>query len=100
MEKITFSEQLLINAICFHVASKKQIQPQDVEVELMWDEEYGFSAEVFSLGRTQIFIEVNLIEAIRYYLQTQMQRNPYTAGIELVLDEEEGIQAIVTYQAS
>ena len=98
MEKITFSEQLLINAICIHVASKKQIQPQEVEVELMWDEEYGFSAEVSSLGRQQIFIEVNLIEAIRYYLQTQMQLNPYTAGIELVLDEEEGIQAYVTYQ--
>lgn len=98
MEKIIFAEEHLINAICIHVASKKQIQPQDVEVELMWDEEYGFSAEVYSLSRKQVFIEINLIEAIRYYLETQMQLNPYTAGIELVLDEEEGIMAHVTYR--
>lgn len=98
MEKITFSEQHVINAICLHVASKKQVQPQDVEVELMWDEEYGFSAEVYTQGRKQVFIEINLIEAIRYYLETQMQRNPYAAGIELVLDDEQGIIAHVTYQ--
>lgn len=99
MEKITISEQVLINAICLHVANKKQIQPQDVTVELMWDEEYGFSAEVFALERKQIFIEINLIEAIRYYLETQMLRNPYSAGIELVLDDAEGIIAYVTYQS-
>jgi len=99
MEKITLNEQVLTNAICLHVASKKQIQPQEVEVELMWDEEYGFSAEVYALGRKQVFIEINLIEAIRYYLETQLQRNPYSAGIELVLDDEEGILAYVTYQS-
>ena len=98
MEKITISEQVLINAICLHVASKKQIQPQDVSVELMWDDEYGFSAEVYAMDRKQVFIEINLIEAIRFYLETQMQRNPYSAGIELVLDDEEGILAYVTYQ--
>ena len=99
MEKITLSEQVLINAICLHVASKKQIQPQNVEGELMWDEEYGFSAEVYANERKQVFIEINLIEAIRFYLETQMQRNPYSAGIELVLDDEEGIIAYVTYQS-
>lgn len=98
MEKITFSEQMLINAICLHVASKKQIQLQDVEVELMWDEEYGFSAEVYAMERKQVFIEINLIEAIRFYLETYMQRNPYSASIELLLDDEEGILAQVTYQ--
>ena len=98
METITFSEQDVINAICIHVASKKQVKPQDVEVELMWDDEYGFSAEVFTNGRKQVFIEINLIEAIRYYLETQLQRNPYSAGIELVLDDEQGIMAKVRYQ--
>lgn len=99
MEKITISEQELINAICLHVASKKQLQPQDVSVELMWDEEYGFSAEVFASERKQVFIEINMIEAIRYYLETRLQRNPYSAGIELLLDDEEGIIAYVTYQS-
>lgn len=99
MEKITLLEQDLINAVCLHVASKKQLQPGDIEVELMWDEEYGFSAEVFAMERKQIFIEINLIEAIRFYLETQLQRNPYSAGIELVLDDEAGIIAYVTYQS-
>ena len=98
METITFYEQDVINAICLHVASKKQVQPQEVEVELMWDEDYGFSAEVYTHGRKQVFIEINLIEAIRFYLDTQMRRNPYAAGIELVLDEEQGIMALVKYQ--
>ncbi|ASJ56364.1 YxcD family protein [Brevibacillus formosus] len=97
MEKITFSEQDIINAICIHAAYKKQLKPQDISVELMWDEEYGFSAEVHWMDRQQIFVEINMIEAIRYYLETQMQRNPYSAGIELVLDDEEGIIAHITY---
>ncbi|RNB81179.1 DUF2653 family protein [Brevibacillus fluminis] len=98
MEKIKFSEQEVINAICLHVAYKKELQPTDVSVELMWDEDHGFSAEVEALSRQQIFIEANMIEAIRFWLESQMQRNPYAAAIELVLDDEEGIVAFATYQ--
>lgn len=97
MEKIKISEQELVNAICLHVASKKQIQPDTVSVELMWDEEYGFSAEVYALDRQQVFIEANLIEAIRVWLQTQLHRNPYSAAVELILDDNEGIIAYATY---
>ncbi|MGO0060837.1 YxcD family protein [Brevibacillus fluminis] len=98
MEKIKFSEQDVINAICLHVASKKGLQPTDVSVELMWDEDHGFSAEVEAHSRQQIFIEANMIEAIRFWLESRMQRNPYAAAIELVLDDEEGIIAFATYQ--
>lgn len=98
MEKIKISEQELINAICLHVASKKQLQPTDISVELMWDDDHGFSAEVEAMSRQQIFIEANLIEALRFWLETQLQRNPYAAAIELVLDDDEGIIAYATYQ--
>ncbi|CAM5797691.1 MULTISPECIES: YxcD family protein [Brevibacillus] len=97
METIKILEQDIINAICMHVASKKQIQPQEVAVELMWDEDYGFSAEVYANDRKQIFIKINIIEAIRYWLQTYMHRDPYSARLELVLDEEEGIIAYASY---
>lgn len=97
MEKIKIFEQELVNAICLHVASKKQIQPNTVSVELMWDEDYGFSAEVHVLDRKQVFIEANLIEAIRFWLETQLHRNPYAAAVELVLDDNEGIIAFATY---
>jgi len=98
METITFAEQDVINAVCLLVASKKEVLPQEVEVELMWDEEYGFSAEVYTRGRKQVFVDSNLIEAIRFYLDTQMGRDPFAAAIELVLDEEQGIMAVVTYR--
>lgn len=98
METIKFSEQDLINAICIQVASKRQIQPDQVMVELMWDEDLGFSAEIEVAGRQQILIEANLIEAVRLYLQTQLQRDPYSASIELVLDDDEGIIVLVKYQ--
>lgn len=97
MEKIIITEDELVNAICLHVAYKKDIQPQEVEVELMWDEEYGYSAEVHFHGRTQVFIEANLIEALRYYIQHYMGRDPFAASIELDLVDEEGIMAIITY---
>jgi len=97
METIKFSEQDIINAICFHVATKKQADPQQVLVELMWDEDYGFSAEVTVQERSQILVEANLLEAIRYWLQTQLNRNPYAAALELLLDDDEGIIAIAKY---
>lgn len=97
MEKIIITEDELVNAICLLAASKKEIKPQEVEVELMWDGEYGFSAEVHTGGRMQVYVEANMIEAIRFYLQNYMNRDPYAAGIELVLDEEQGIFAYATY---
>lgn len=98
MEKIIISEDELVNAICLHVAYKKDVQPQEVEVELMWDEDYGYSAEVHVRGRMQVFVEANLIEALRYYIQEYMGRDPFAASIELDLVEDQGIMAIITYQ--
>lgn len=97
MEKIIITEDELVNAICLLVADKKEVKPEEVEVELMWDEEYGFSAEVHLHGRMQVYVEANLIEALRFYLQHSMNRDPYAAGIELFLDEEQGIMAYATY---
>jgi len=94
VEKLIIPEQDIINALCVYMSRKKQIQPQDVEVELMYDDEYGFSAEVYWEGRKQVLITVNLIEALRLWLDEFLNRDPY-AGIELVLDDEEGIIAVI-----
>ncbi|NEU31778.1 YxcD family protein [bacterium LRH843] len=95
MEKLTISEQDIINAACVYVARKKQVKPEEVEVELMYDDKYGFSAEAFVDGRQQILITANLIEALRIWLEEFLNRDPY-AGINLVLDDEEGIIAEIT----
>ncbi|PLR83590.1 DUF2653 domain-containing protein [Bacillus canaveralius] len=92
MEKLILSEQEIINAICVYVSRKKQVKPEEVEVELMYDDDYGFSAEAFVDGRKQVLVAANLIEALRLWLDEFLNRDPY-AGIKLVLDDEEGIIA-------
>ncbi|KKB38073.1 YxcD family protein [Bacillus thermotolerans] len=95
MEKLIIPEQDIINSVCVYIARKKQVKPEDVEVELMYDDDYGFSAETFVNGRKQILVMSNLIEALRIWLAEYLNRDPYEAGIELLLDDEEGIIAAI-----
>ncbi|MGM0886377.1 MAG: YxcD family protein [Bacillota bacterium] len=95
MERLKISEQDIINAVCVYIARKKQVQPNEVEVELMYDDDYGFSAEAFVDGRKQVLITINLIEALRLWLDEYMNKDPYS-GIELALDDDEGIVALVS----
>ena len=98
MEKLKLSEQDIVNAICLHSAHKRQVNPNEISVELLWDEDYGFSAEIQdSKQRKQILIQANIIEAIRFWLENELQRDPFAARLELQLDDEEGITAFATY---
>ncbi|WP_391559805.1 YxcD family protein [Robertmurraya sp.] len=94
MEKLIISEQDIINAVCVYIAKKKQINPEAVEVELMYDDDYGFSAEVFVDDRKQVLITANLIEALRLWIDEYLGRDPY-APIKLHLDDNEGIIAYI-----
>lgn len=93
MEKLIIPEQDIINAICVYVARKKQVRPEEVEVELMYDDDYGFSAEAYVDDRKQVLITQNMIEALRLWLDEYLNMDPYM-GLKLVLDDEEGIIAI------
>jgi hypothetical protein len=95
MERVIISEQDIVNALCIYISRKKQIKPEEVEVELMYDDDYGFSAEAYANGRKQVLVTVNLIEALRLWLDEVLHRDPY-AGIELVLDDEQGIIAVIS----
>lgn len=94
MAKLVISEQDVINAVCVYTARKRQIKPELVEVELMYDDDYGFSAEVFVDDRKQVLITANLIEALRLWLDEYLGRDPY-APIKLHLDDDEGIIAFI-----
>lgn len=78
----------IVNAICLHIAERKQIRPQDVQVELFWDEDTGYSAEVWAEGRSQYLVESNMIEAIMRYLYSEYNIRAYREQISLDLDEE------------
>lgn len=94
MAPLKISEQDIVNAICLYTADKKQVEPDQVLVELMYDDDYGFSAETIVNERKQILIKQNLIEALRMYADQILGRDPFS-GIELVLDDEEGIIAFI-----
>lgn len=82
------SEQEIVNAICMNVAERKQLNPSQVNVELMWDEELGYSAEVTAEGRSQILIEANMLEAIERYVLKQYDQRIYRSQIHLDIDDE------------
>ncbi|PAD79580.1 YxcD family protein [Paenibacillus campinasensis] len=83
----------IVNAICLHQAERKGVKPTDVTVELSWDEDTGYTAEVWVHGRSQYLIESNLTEAILRYLYTEYNIRAYREQIRLELEDE--IVAIV-----
>ena len=95
MEEIMLPEQDIINALCLYIAAKRQVTPEEVEIELMYDDDYGFSAEAHVNGRQQILITANIIEALRFWVEHELNMDPFAAALELELDDEEGIIAYV-----
>ena len=77
MEKLIIPEQDIINAICVYISRKKQIKPEEVEVELIYDDDYGFSAEAYVADRKQVLITGNIIEALRLWLDEFLNRDPH-----------------------
>ncbi|MBP2245565.1 hypothetical protein J2Z28_002183 [Paenibacillus xylanexedens] len=75
------------------MAERKGVRPTDVNVELSWEEDTGYSAEVWIQGRSQYLVESNMIEAILRYLHNEYNIRAYREDVRLDLDEE--ITAIV-----
>jgi hypothetical protein len=78
----------IINAVCLHMADRKQVKPTDVEVELSYDDELGYTAEVFVQGRSQYLVEANLLEAIEQYMFKEYNRRVFRSQIRLDLTDE------------
>ncbi|WP_309299209.1 DUF2653 family protein [Ureibacillus sinduriensis] len=94
---MTLSEQEVINAICYFHAKFKQVQPTEVEVELMYDDASGYSAEAYLHGQVEFYNTVNFITAIRLYLDEKLNRDSISARILLDLHEDEGIIAKIEW---
>lgn len=94
MSTTVLSMDEIINAICLHMAERKAVRPEDVQVELSWEEDTGYTAEVWVQGRSQFLVESNMVEAILRYVHTEYGIRAYREDVRLELDEE--ITAIVT----
>jgi len=87
------SEQDIVNAICIDQSQKHSIPPEEIEVELIYDDDEGFSAELEFHGQQKVLGSFDMIQAIRYWIEEALNKDPYAAGIKLLLDREEGIIA-------
>lgn len=85
---MTLSQQEIINAICEHTAERKGLNPNQVTVQLEWDENLGFSAEVTVEGRSHYIVEANMLEAIERYLLNQYNRRVFRSQLELDVEDE------------
>lgn len=93
MSRIVLSMDEIINAICIHIAQRNDIQPTEVQVELSWEEEAGYSAEIWAKARSQFMSESQMIEAIIRYVQFEYQARVFRQDVQLDIDEE--ITAII-----
>lgn len=94
MSTTVLSMDEIINAICLHMAERKAVRVQEVQVELSWEEDTGYTAEVWIQGRSQFLVESNMIEAILRYMHSEYGIRAYREDVRLELDEE--ITAVVT----
>lgn len=82
------NEQDIINAVCEHESSRKQIPPTQVEVQLLWDEATGFSAEVTAAGRSYYVIEATMLEALERYVLNHYGMRVFRSQIALDVEDE------------
>ncbi|WP_301107501.1 DUF2653 family protein [Sporosarcina sp.] len=95
MEQQIIYEQDVANAVCVLIAKEARVMPDDVEVELAYDDDEGFSAEAGLNGQVHQLNTTRLVEALRLWIEQYLDMDPMAAGIQLKLDDEEGIIAIV-----
>lgn len=96
VEEIIVPEQDVINSICLYYAREKHIMPEDVEVELLFDDDRGFEAEVSANGMQALYNANNMISALRLWVEDYLNMDPYGTSIRLELDDEQGIIAYVS----
>lgn len=60
----------------------------DVTVELSWDEDTGYTGEVWVNGRSRYIVESNIMEAIMVYVHREYGMRVFREDIRLMLEEE------------
>jgi hypothetical protein len=78
----------IVNAVCLNMAERHEVPVTSVEVELLYEEEQGFSAEVWIQGRSRFIIEANIKEAIMRYMLTEYDQRVYPSQITLDVEDE------------
>ena len=88
MEQLKLTEQDLINAVCLFHAKFKSVRPEEVEVELSFDDDAGYGAEAYFNGNCDLYNTTNFITAIRLYIDEQLGKDSLSARIVLDIEDE------------
>jgi len=75
-------------AVCLNTAERLNVPVDSVAVDLLYDEDLGYSAEVKAQGRERILIEANIKEAIIRYVDVTYGKRVYPADITLDVEDE------------
>ncbi|NGZ74458.1 DUF2653 family protein [Saccharibacillus alkalitolerans] len=78
----------IINAVCISIAERRQIRPTEVTVEMLWDEDLGYSAQITVQGRSWYINQGALIEAIIRYLDVEYRMRVFADQVTLDLTDE------------
>ncbi|AOV08177.1 DUF2653 family protein [Sporosarcina ureilytica] len=97
MEPLIISEQDIINSICLFMSHEKEIEPDEVEVELIYDDEaeMAFTAETCIQSETELIPTSKMIAALRLWIDLYTDLDGISAGIQLHFNENDGIYATV-----
>lgn len=97
MGTVIISEQDIINAICIFMSHEKQVEPDEVTVELIYDDEAEivFSAETYVNDQQQLLPTIKIIAALRLWIDLYLEIDAIAAGIKLDFNETDGIFATV-----
>lgn len=95
MASLIISEQDIINAICIYMSHEKDVEPDDVEVELIYDDELDmdYSAETMINNKTEVVPTPKIIASLRLWMNLYTDLDGISAGIKLHFNEDDGIYA-------
>ncbi|MBM7691598.1 hypothetical protein JOC77_001005 [Peribacillus deserti] len=93
--EILFNEQDLIDSICVYTSLRENITPEQVQADIGYDLESGFSASSLAHGRTLRFNEQDIIDAVADYLQEYHLFGPDSLNIKFSYLEQDGIAAVI-----
>ncbi len=95
MASLIIAEQDIVNAICLYMSHEKEVEPDEVEVELIYDDEaeMEYSAEVTVKHKLEEIPTGKVIASLRLWLNLYTDIDGISAGLKLHFDENDGIYA-------
>lgn len=93
--ELFFNEQDLVDSVCVYIAAKEYTNPDSVQVDLAFNQSYGFSATADMRGRIRNLNEQELIDAVSVYLRDYHNFNPDQLLVDLQFAESAGITASI-----